>query len=251
MTDYVISETQSSVGVTDQAVEQPQSTKGQGYINANYYGNLEAQSQQQNKAELDDQALIDALSQKLGIQQQQPPTEPQQQQQDDFSQKLGTEEGQKLVADFKKITGVDLQEAFGVVQNTAKLTQELDAWRQQVLVERQAQQLRQEWGTDYDVIMPKVAEAFKKLPPQMQQALDNPDGARLLAAQIRQMERGALTNRTNPTYVPSGNVRGLSGGNTTPVIRMSEMVNWSGQELDRRMPDVIRAKQAGTLINDL
>jgi hypothetical protein len=32
---------------------------------------------------------------------------------------------------------------------------------------------------------------------------------------------------------------------------MSEMVTWSGQELDRRMSDVIRAKQAGTLINDI
>jgi len=245
MTDFILGENQTS---TDQA-PQVESTKGQGYINTNYFGNIEAESQQQTQVDANDQALIDTLSQKLGLQNQTPETQTPEQE-DEYLQKLETEEGRRLAADFKNVIGIDLQEAFGIIQDTARLTKNLDAWRQQIQIEQQAQQLKQEWGQDFDVIMPKVTAAFQKLPPQMQKALDNPDGARLLAAQIRQQERGALRGNTSP-YVPSGNVRSLSGGAQTPVIKMSEMVTWSGQEMDRRMPEIIKAKQAGTLINDL
>lgn len=250
MTDYVISEGQTSVGLPEE------SAKGTGYINTNYYGNVERQEGVQQQESTSDAELISNLSQKLGVSLDEQTNEvtqtDTQQTQEDFSKKFTTEEGQRLVADFKKVTGIDLQEAFGIVQQTAQLTHELENWRRQVQVDRQAQELRQEWGSDFDVLMPKVAEEFKSLSPEMQRALDNPDGARLLAAKIRQRERSGLKGGSSPQYVPSGNVRNLSGGgNKAPVIRMSEMVTWSGVEMDKRMPDIIRAKQAGTLINDM
>jgi hypothetical protein len=251
MTEYTLTEGQQSV-----APAQEEPTRGSGYISTSYYGQQEQAVQQEQASVNADQALINELSAKLGIPadvqgqtQEQPQT---QEEKDEFLQKLGTEEGKQLVEQFKKVTGIDLQEAFGIVQNTAKLTQELDAWRNQIVRDRQVEELRKEWGGEFDVIMPDVIEAFKKLPPNMQQALDNPDGARLLAAQLRQQKRYPTGGNASSQYVNQGHVRqASSGGTVAPQIRMSEMIKWSGQELDRRMPDVLRAKAAGTLIHDI
>jgi hypothetical protein len=125
----------------------------------------------------------------------------------------------------------------------------LEGWRGEVQHEKQMEGLRKEFGSEFEDLMPKVVERFGKLPKAQQVALDNADGARMLAAMIRQEELSQKGGRTNP--YASTNVRPLQrAGNTSPVIRMSEFVKWSDEEVQQRMPDIIKAKQNGTFIND-
>jgi len=171
---------------------------------------------------------------------------------DDFIQKFNSAEGLRLRNEFKRIAGVDVVEAYGVVQNTAKLLKNLETWRQQVVNQQQQDNLKQEWGESYQELMPQVVQRFGELKtknPKLAQALDNIDGARLLAAQIRQ-ESGQPQPHT--PAVLTGKTQSITHrGNQSPTIRMSDFMNWSDAEVQSRMGEVLRAKQAGTFIHDL
>lgn len=231
-----------------------------GYLSGSYYGNESAKIQEAQAQEQNDANTISELSQKLGVDPNSlgvspdvptADTDDKQTVDPDFLAKFNTEEGQRFRQQFKDYVGVDVVEAFNTVQNAAKLTAELEAWRQGLVVQQETQQLRQEWGNEFDALMPEVKAYFNNLPDNQKAALDNLDGARMIAALIRQQKSAQMRGQGNvPSYV-NGNVRTTANRGGVPTIRMSEMVTWSGAELDRRMGDVMRAKQAGTFINDL
>lgn len=245
--------------MTQERVEhQPvQQENGQQYFSSSYFAN-QGREQEANLQELNvAEQQIQELSAKLGVDpetltQQEEATQPVQEeseQAEDFLAKFNTEEGKRFAAQFKEYLGVDPLEAYNLINQTSTLVQQLDGWRREVQQERQVSQLRQEWGESYEPTMQKVLERFSRLPKEQQVALDNVEGARMLAALIRQEELSQGRGRDNP-YVHTNTRPVHRGGNQSPVIRMSEMITWSDAELQARMPDIIRAKQLGTFIND-
>lgn len=241
----------------EQQVPSTAPTAGQGYLTSSYYGNEGATRQANLEQELTDGQTIEQLGQKLGVNPNElgnadadvpPQTEDEKQA---FLKKLSSEDGQRFRNEFKEYVGIDVLEAFEAIQNAATLTKELDSWRRDMVRQEETKVLKQELGQEFDTLMPEIVEYFKQLPPAQQQALDNLDGARMIAALIRQGKRAARGGQPGnlPPFV-NGNVRNTASRGV-PTIRMSEMVNWTGAELDARMGDVLRAKQAGTFINDL
>jgi DNA-binding protein H-NS len=242
------------------ASEEPQ---GGGYFNASYYANQGKEQTEVLAQESQTSSTIEELSNKLGVDptqlgapqeeavEQAPPSQDEpDKEKEDFLAKFNTEEGKRFKDQFKQFLGIDPVEAYELMTGTSQLVQHLDTWRREVQQERQVAQLRQEFGSDFEAVMPKVVERFQQLPKAMQVSLDNIEGARLLAAQIRQEELSQRSGRPNP--YASTNVRPLQrSGNTAPVIRMSEFVNWSDAEVQQRMPEIMKAKQNGTFINDL
>ena len=253
MATYEIQEGQTVVGST------PEVEQGGGYYNTNYHAGQANQAVQEEGGLAGAAATINELAAKLGVDpaslasQEEGVTETPpvvEEVKEDYLGKFNTEQGKRFRAEFKEYLGIDPVEAYELIQNTSQLVQHLDGWRGQVQHERQMETLRTEFGGDFETIMPKVVERFGKLPKAQQVALDNADGARLLAAAIRQEELQAKGGRVNP--YASTNVRPLTrSGNGSPVIRMSEFVNWSDAEVQSRMGEIVKAKQAGTFINDL
>lgn len=137
-------------------------------------------------APADMQQQLATLQAMLSQQQQQPDQPPAPQQQPPLPEL--DDEGKAFWNQFQRYTGFD-RESF---TQAAQMLGQLPTLQQFVSQQQQQQAvstLKQEWGNNFDSLMPEVTERFKALPPQMQQALDNVDGARLLAAQIMQ-ERG-------------------------------------------------------------
>ena len=236
------------------------STPGSGYLRqqADIIRDTPQESQQQDPG-----YDIGELATKLGIdpnslgQEEVPVVEQPKSTEDWYAAQFGTAESQQFAENFKKHLGIDIKEVYQLIQNTAQVNTGLEQWRQQVAAQTQAQQLRQELGSEFDSLMPLIGERFqqiKKVNPQQAAALDNLDGARMLAALIRQegVQKGVpLGNQNVPNYLPNRRQanRGYSG--QSPVIKMSEFINWSDSDVQTRMPDIIRAKQNGTFIHDI
>lgn len=246
-------------GSLENQVPSSNPTAGQGYLTSSYYGNESAKNAQALEQDLGDAQAIEQLSQKLGVNPDElgsTSPEPElplgtEDEKAAFLKKLNSEDGQRFRNEFKEYVGVDVVEAFQAIQDAATLTKELDSWRRDMVRQEETKVLRQELGQEFDILMPEIVDYFKQLPPAQQQALDNLDGARMIAALIRQGKKQVRNGQPGnlPPFV-QGNVRSTAQRGA-PVIRMSEMVQWKGAELDARMGDVIRAKQAGTFINDL
>jgi hypothetical protein len=254
MATYEIQEGQTVVGNT------PEIQEG-GYFNTNYHAGQANQAAQEEGGLAGAAQTINELAAKLGVDpaslaapesMDTPTVTPQVEptEEVDYMAKFNTEEGKRFRSEFKNYLGIDPVEAYNLIQTTSQLVQHLDGWRGEVVHERQMDSLKKEFGAEFDTIMPEVVERFSKLPKAQQVALDNADGARMLAAMIRQEKLSQKGGRVNP--YASTNVRPLPrSGNGSPVIKMSEFVNWTDAEVQSRMPDIIKAKQSGTFINDL
>ena len=258
--------------MSDQQNQQPAVTEGQpyvvpaakepqGYISSSYYGNESAKRQQATAQEVTDNQTVQELSQKLGVnlEEGQGTVQEQVQQQFEnatdeekaaFMKKLSSEDGARFRKEFKEYLGIDPLEAFEAVNNTARLTAQLEAWRREVVRQQEEQQLRTEFGDEYETLMPEVIQYFQQLPPDKQRALDNIDGARLIAAMVRQRKANERRGVSHPNFV-NNNVRPISGRNSSPTIRQSDLLKLSGQELDQMMGTIQTAKMNGTFIYDL
>jgi hypothetical protein len=206
---------------------------------------------------------INDLASKLGVDPnslgvpEEPKVEPPLSTEDWYSKQFSTEEAKQFAANFQKHFGMDIKQVYEVINQTAQVTQGLEQWRKQVSVQQQTQQLRTELGNDYDSLMPLVGQRFqeiRKVNPKQAEALDNIDGARMLAALIRQeqgQQKYTGQNTNVPTYLPNRRPVNRGNDNSSPVIKMSDFLNWTDDEVQRRMPDIYRAKQNGTFIHDI
>jgi len=206
---------------------------------------------------------INELATKLGVdpnslgQEEAPVEQPPVSVEDWYAGQFGSTEAQQFADNFKKHLGIDIKEVYQLIQNTAQVTKGVEQWRQQVTAQTQAQQLRQELGDEFDTLMPMIGQRFseiKKANPKQAAALDNIDGARMLAALIRQegvQQRTPMGNSNVPNYLPNRRQVNRGGNGQSPVIKMSDFINWSDSDVQMRMPDIIRAKQNGTFIHDI
>lgn len=250
----------------------------QGYINSTYQWGSPPDTQDSVPTEdeggsysgdMPDAELV-ALSEKLGInpddlgrseediKKDQPPMPTE----DWYAQQFAEPEAKQFADNFRKHLGIDIKEVYELIHNTANVTKGLESWRQQVQAQRDLDVLRSELGNEFDNIMPQVAQEFQRIRqvnPQQAAALDNLDGARYLAAYIRQKSGGGRTtqpigqNNQNVPQFSYPNVRQVpgSGGSKPPTIRMSEFLKWEDSEVQRRYNDIVQAKQNGTFIYDI
>lgn len=191
-----------------------------------------------------DNTELEQLSQRLGVRPEdigQPPAPEQPEQplntEDWYAKQFGTEEARQFAENFKKYVGMDIKEVYNVVNNTARVTQGLEQWRQEVRAERDTQTLRSEWGQDFDNIMPLVAQKFQhiqKTNPQQARALDNLDGARMLAALVRQEQQQGYQAKPNvpqtPAFLPNRRPIQRGVGATPSSIKMSDYVSMNDHD---------------------
>jgi hypothetical protein len=148
----------------------------------NYYNEGPQEPQVQEQQQQQGQPQFDPAALQQYLQSQQPP-QPQGQQP---PPKPPVPLDPAFVAQFEQVTGIKPEQFGQAVQQFQQM--------QQSFAQQQAQQqmttLRQEWGAEFDTVMPEISKRFAALPPQMQAGLDNIDGARLIYAQVMQ-ERAA------------------------------------------------------------
>lgn len=257
----------------EQPVNEERAGSVTGYFDSTYKFQApeqgETQQQEVQEGQTENQpSQLDELGQRLGIdpndlgkspeelEANQPPLPAD----DWYSQQFDTDEAKQFAENFKKHLGIDIKDAYKLINETAQVTQGLEGWRKQVQNERDLGILRQEFGQQFDNIMPQVAQEFQRLKqvnPQQAAALDNIDGVRYLAAYISQRQGGVTQpTRTDRTDIPQynyPNVRQRHGGGTppAPMIKMSDFLKWSDDEVQSRYQEIIQAKQAGTFIHDI
>lgn len=204
-----------------------------GYINTSSQVPTDSQLERGGEA-VEAARQVAELQEKLGVnlndvqpepQQEVPQADPNQapppKQDDDMIARFNSAEGQRMREEFKKVMGIDPMEAFQAVNNTQVQLQQINQWRQQVMVEKQMDTLKSEWGGEFDATFAEVRSRFEAMPDNMKQALDNLDGARLIAAQIRSEQLGnqhsgqplprssapSRTNNIRTTGAPVGYVK--------------------------------------------
>lgn len=236
---------------------QEEESQGSGYLGATSPAPTEYSQQQQFQQGTDLQT-VQELQEQLGVnlgdvQPQQPvetvvaPEVPQV----DFASKFNTVEGQRMRNEFKQIMGIDPVEAFQTVQQANIQLKEIEAWRRQVANEKQIEILQNEWGGEFEETWSGVREKFQSLPENMRQALDNLDGARLLAAQLRLEQSSGQGRQQQQSFQKSS-----TGNSSTQNIRTSGNVGGfikTSDYLADRVDEAtyIKAVRNGRVIHDV
>ena len=220
-----------------------------------------AYSQEQSQAGFDAFNQVAELQQKLGVDlsqaqavpeqvpaQGQVPQVPNQQPpaQEDPLAKFNSDRGKKMRQEFTEVMGFDPLVAFQAVQQTQQQLQQMDAWRRQAENERSIDTLRGEWGGEFESTWSEVRERFQALPPQMKQALDNIDGARLLAAQIKAERFQSSGVPLQRSSVPSQTQNIRSTGAPSGYVKLSDFLADRVSE-----QDYLAAHAAGRVIRDI
>ena len=237
---------------------QEEESQGSGYLGATSPAPTEYSQQQQFQQGTDLQT-IQELQEQLGVNlgdfQPQQPNQSQQQQlevpQEDFAKKFNSVEGQRMRNEFKQVMGIDPVEAFQTVQQANIQLKEIEAWRRQVANEKQIETLQNEWGGDFEETWSGVREKFQSLPENMRQALDNLDGARLLAAQLRLEQSSGQGRQQQQSFQKSS-----TGNSSTQNIRTSGNVGGfikTSDYLADRVDEAtyIKAVRNGRVIHDV
>lgn len=237
---------------------QEEESQGSGYLGATSPVPTEYSQQQQFQQGTDLQTvqeLQEQLGVNLGDVQPQQPDQPQQQPEVppvDFASKFNSVEGQRMRNEFKQVMGIDPVEAFQTVQQANAQLKEIEAWRRQVANEKQIETLQNEWGGEFEETWSGVREKFQSLPENMKQALDNLDGARLLAAQLRLERSSGQGHAAQPQSFQKSSI----GNNSTQNIRTSGNVGGfikTSDYLADRVDEAtyIKAVRNGRVIHDV
>ena len=238
-------------------IQEEEESQGSGYLGATSSVPTEY-SQQQQFQQVTDLQTVQELQEQLGVNlgdvQPQQPNQPQQQPevpQVDFVSKFNSVEGQRMRNEFKQVMGIDPVEAFQTVQQANAQLKEIEAWRRQVANEKQIETLQNEWGSEFEETWSGVREKFQSLPENMRQALDNLDGARLLAAQLRLEQSSGRGRQQQQSFQKSS-----TGSNSTQNIRTSGNVggfiktsDYLADRVDEKT--YIQAVRNGRVIHDV
>lgn len=68
---------------------------------------------------------------------------------------------------------------------------------------------------------------------------------------LRKQDPSGNLNPDVPQYYPNRRPANHGFTNQSPIIKMSEFINWTDADVQARMPEIIRAKQEGRFIHDL
>ncbi len=156
----------------------------------------------------------------------------------------------KLAEDFKAAMGIDLKQAYETfVQAQTQLTQ-FQEQQQQAELQRTVDSLKSDWGVndaEFNTRVAAVLDYANKLDPKLRQAVDNPEGIKMLWSQVekRQAKSGsAPTSKATP----------VSGNNSGPTFRKSElyaMMRDNPALYNSRQAEIQRAFETGRVIDDI
>lgn len=169
--------------------------------------------------------------------------------QHDYLQKFNTEEGKKFRTQFREYMGVDPIEAFQTINETRQQVQQMQQWRAAQEKQNAVATLQQEWGAEFENTWVAVREEFNKLSPDLKAKLDNLEGARLLAAKVRQDGRVATSSgvpqfQRSGFTSPTSNIRNT--GSPSGYIKTSDFFNDKVSEAE-----YLQALHAGRVIRDM
>lgn len=190
-------------------------------------------------------------------QQQQPGVPPQQQQQQ-VPQLTNVPGYNEFNTQFKQMTGLELQDAVANMSQVQTLLPQLQQMYDQFqqfstkgvpsLVQglREEVNLRYEWGQDFDRNMTAVQQAYQQLPPQLQQALNNLQGARLIYSHIAQQQQ----QQSQPRQGAPRSLQGVNNAGPTnnqqqqqQTVPMSQLMKLSREQFNS--PEVGRLIDSG------
>lgn len=139
--------------------------------------------------------------------------------------------------DFRKFTGIDLQ-------NAVQLVGQLQAWQVQQQVKQQESELQQSWGVQGDEFKQRleaVRTRFKSLPKDLQYRLDNPMGAQLIWAKLQQEEQA------KQKQVPRFDRTGVQGSVGTPkhMYTQQQILNMSNDDYEKQASRIAYAYKNG------
>ena len=119
----------------------------------------------------------------------------------------------KTESDFQEAALKALEGKLGVpIDAVVEMLNDFGGYRNQQLIEQQKAPLKSEWGDEFEDRYAQVVEKYETLSPEMQKALDNTEGAKLIWAMIAQMggssvpspprfdRKGSTTNRSSAKF---------------------------------------------------
>lgn len=156
------------------------------------------------------------------------------------------EEYEKFAKDFREYLGFDIDELKAGMQEL----QQLREYETQRVAQQQQQQelesLRTEWGVDQSELdnrMNMILERFAKYPPEMQQRLDNLEGAKLIWAKLQQ--ESEMSQQQVPAFQKSS---GKTASGQQAMFTKSEIQSMSSSEYAKHADKILKAYQLG-LVN--
>lgn len=146
---------------------------------------------------------------------------------------------------FLEQKGIDLDTV------TTSLT-DLQNYRNEQLVERQRDELRKEWGGNFESTFAEVQNYFKNnLSEAEQKAYDNPKGAKMIAALIAQeKQKAGMTTQFNAAPAYQTGMK-QSQTNATYKYRQSDVMKMTAKEYEAIAQDFTEAAMRGQVLRDV
>jgi hypothetical protein len=140
-------------------------------------------------APLSPEESLRALAKESGlIDGDEPTTEPTEESSDteaEGGEEVSSTFGFKSEEDFQSAALKAVEAKLGVsIEAVVAMLEDFGSFRNQQLIDQQQAPLKNEWGASFSERYDLVVERFKTLPADMQKALDNVEGARLIWAQL-------------------------------------------------------------------
>ena len=123
---------------------------------------------------------------------------------------------------------------FGVAPEVAaQQFNELAAYRAQQSAQQQLTAIKQAWGvSDQEAAsrLKEVTTRFNQYPKELQEKLDNVEGAQLIWAKLQQERQGQQTNNKTPTLDRSTSAQATSKVGQPQMVKQSDIAKLSPQE---------------------
>jgi len=141
----------------------------------------------------------------------------------------------KTESDFQEAALKALETKLGVpIAAVVEMLEDFSGYRNQNLIEQQKQPLKSEWGDEFDDRYDQVVAKYQTLSPDMQKALDNTEGAKLIWAMIAQ--DGGSSVPTPPRFDRQGSTTNRSAAKF--LYTQSQIENLSLAEYQKNANDI-------------
>lgn len=156
----------------------------------------------------------------------------------------------KLAEDFKAAMGIDLKQAYETFVQAQEQIIQFQQQRQETELQSTVNSLKSDWGVndaEFNTRVAAVLDYANKLDPKLRQAVDNPEGIKMLWNQIEKRQASAGST-------PGGKSTPTSGASNVPTFRKSELFEMMRNNpalYNSRQAEIQRAFEAGRVIDDL
>lgn len=164
--------------------------------------------------------------------------------------KPATPEFEKFSSDFEQVLGFPLEELRAGMSELQQFRQQVAQTETRNAIQQQESALQQEWGVsgdDFADRMEVIRQRFKSYSPEIQQRLDNVEGARLIWAKLQQEE----SETGIPVFQRSTGTGRTNVGKNKPQFTRSEIQRMSPDVYERYSAQIYSAYQQGLILDDL